>query len=69
MPSTIPKRRLLTIADAAQYLGCNTKTVRRRIADGSLTGYRFGSRLIRVDLAEVDALMHPIATAGGGQVA
>jgi len=32
------------------------RTIRYRIADGSLTGYRVGPRLIRVDLNEVEAL-------------
>ena len=39
----------LTIIEAAARIGVNTKTIRRRIADGSLVGYRFGPRLIRVD--------------------
>ena len=53
----------LTITEAAARIGVNTKTIRRRIADGSLVGYRFGPRLIRVDPAEVDALLQPIPTA------
>lgn len=48
-----------TLAQAAARLGICVKTLRRRIADGSLTGYRLGS-LIRVDRAEVDALLRPI---------
>lgn len=58
------RRRLGSIADAAEFAGVNPKTIRRRIADGSLTGYRMGPRLIRVDLAELDALLRPIPTAG-----
>ena len=54
----------LTITEAAARIGVNTKTVRRRIADGSLVGYRVGPRLIRLDPAEVDALLRPIPTAG-----
>lgn len=54
----------LTVAEAAARIGVNTKTVRRRIADGSLVGYRVGPRLIRLDPAEVDALLRPIPTAG-----
>ena len=55
-------RRLTPISSAAQYADCSTKTIRRFIAAGKLTGYRFGSRLIRVDLDEVDDLMRPIPT-------
>jgi len=58
------RRRLGSIADAAELAGVNPKTIRRRIADGTLNGYRVGPRLIRVDLAELDALLRPIPTAG-----
>ena len=53
-----------TIAEAAARHGVSTKTIRRRIADGELIGYRFGPHLIRLDPAEVDALLRPIPTAG-----
>jgi excisionase family DNA binding protein len=33
------------------------------IADGRLTGYRSGGRLIRLDLNEVDAAMRPFGGA------
>ena len=65
MRTLTPKRRLCSIPDAAQYAAVSTKTLRRRISDGSLTGYRMGPRLIRVDLNEVDALLRPIPSAGG----
>jgi len=57
-------RRLRSIADAAEFAGVNPRTIRRRIADGTLIGYRMGPRLIRVDLNELDALLRPIPTAG-----
>jgi len=50
------------LAAAALRLNCSTRTLRRRISDGSLTGYRFGPRLIRVSVAEVDALLCPVPT-------
>lgn len=53
-----------TIIEAAGRTGVSTRTIRRRIAEGHLTGYRFGPRLIRLDPAEVDAALHPIPTAG-----
>jgi excisionase family DNA binding protein len=59
-------RRLESIQHAAEYAGVSVKTIRRRIADGGLTGYRMGPRLIRVDLNEVDMMLRPIPTAGGG---
>ncbi|MGI8716934.1 MAG: excisionase family DNA-binding protein [Lapillicoccus sp.] len=55
---------MVSLPDAADYAGVVPRTIRRRIADGSLTGYRMGPRLIRVDLAELDNLLRPIPTAG-----
>lgn len=63
IPTPAPPRRLVTIADAAEYYGCATKTVRRRISDGTISGFRFGPRLIRVDLNELDAMAVAIPTA------
>ena len=67
-----PQRRLASITEAAEYLGLSTKTIRRYIAYGRITGYRITGhspaqgRLIRVDLNEVDAvLLQPIPTAAG----
>jgi excisionase family DNA binding protein len=57
-------RRLESIAEAAARYGCHPRTIRRRVADGSLTGYRFGPALIRVDVDEVDGLLAPIPAAG-----
>jgi excisionase family DNA binding protein len=56
-------RRYRTLKQAAEYLGVTDRTVRAMIADGRLTGYRNGTRLIRVDLDEIDAAMQPF---GGG---
>lgn len=54
----------ITIAETASLLGVCDKTVRRRIADGSLRGYRFGTRAIRLDRSEVLQALRPIPTAG-----
>lgn len=43
---------LVSLAIAAENLGVSVKTLRRRISDGTVHGYRVG-RLIRVDLDEV----------------
>lgn len=53
----------VSIAEAAEYLGVSTKTIRRYIATGRLTGYRTGPRLLRVDQNELDTLLRPIPTA------
>ncbi len=43
---------LVSLTVAAESLGVSVKTLRRRISDGTVHGYRVG-RLIRVDLDEV----------------
>lgn len=63
--ATTAARRLASINHAADYAAVSTKTIRRRIADGSLTGYRMGSRIIRVDLDELDSLLREIPTTDG----
>ncbi len=57
-------RRLVSIDQAARLVDVSPRTIRRRIADGSLTGYRFGPRVIRVDLDEVESLLTRIPAAG-----
>jgi excisionase family DNA binding protein len=56
-------RRFISVADAAEYLGVTTRTIRQMIADGRITGYRSGHRLVRVDLNDVDAAMRPFGGA------
>lgn len=60
---TSPRRRYAKISQAAEYLGVTTRTVHEMIADGRLTGYRNGPRLVRVDLNELDARMQPFGGA------
>lgn len=50
----VPGGRLVALATAAEELSVSVKTIRRRIADGTVRAYRIG-RLIRVDLDELRA--------------
>lgn len=43
-----------TMEDAARYLGVSSKTIRRRITDGSIRAKKFGPRLVRVDMASLE---------------
>jgi excisionase family DNA binding protein len=61
--AAITSRRYVKLAEAAEYLGVTDRTIRQMIADGRLTGYRNGNRLVRVDLNEVDAAMKPFGGA------
>lgn len=65
MPATsAPVRRYVTVGTAADYLSVTERTVRNFIARGDLTGYRVGTRAIRLDVRELDALLTPIPTVG-----
>lgn len=46
-------RNIVRLADAAAALKVAPKTLRRRIHDGTVHGYRLGPRLIYVDYDEV----------------
>ncbi len=61
MPTPLPTTE--TLAQAAARHGVSVKTLRRRVAEGKIVAYRFGPTLIRVDPAEVDALLRPIPAA------
>lgn len=63
MAAEIQRRRYVSQAEAAEYLGVTTRTIRAMISDGRLKGYRSGNRLVRVDLNEVDAAMKPFGGA------
>lgn len=54
---------LISISDAAAHLGVSTKTVRRRISDGTLKAVRIGPRLIRIDAASLAVAGRPLAVA------
>jgi excisionase family DNA binding protein len=62
-PNRATRRRYAKLGEAAEYLGVTDRTVRQMIADGRLTGYRSGTRLVRVDLNELDAAMAPFGGA------
>ncbi|BBY36297.1 hypothetical protein MMAN_04310 [Mycobacterium mantenii] len=53
------RREWASIQEAAEYLAVSARTIRQMIADGRIAGYRSSSRLVRVDLNEVDAAMQP----------
>lgn len=46
----------ISIQQAADLMSCSTKTVRRLIARGTLPARRIGTRMIRIDAADLDAL-------------
>ena len=54
-----------TIQQAADRKQVSAKTIRRYIAQGLILAERVGPRLIRVDLASVDAIGPPLQYASG----
>ena len=70
MPRTIPRqpagRRYASIGQAADYAGVSSRTIRRYIVAGRITGYRVGPKLIKVDLDELDRIIKPVPVAAAG---
>ncbi|MDQ3663787.1 MAG: excisionase family DNA-binding protein [Actinomycetota bacterium] len=65
-------RRLVSLHTAAERYEVSVRTLRRRIADGTLTAWRVGPRLVRVDADELESVLRRIPTAsssGGPDVA
>jgi len=60
----VPSGRLVPLSTAAAELSVSVKTVRRRIADGTVRGYRIG-RFIRVDPDELRSAL--LVTIGRGR--
>jgi excisionase family DNA binding protein len=69
MPKSLTRDEVLAakqavdLARAAEYLDLSVKTLRRRIADGSLPAFRAGPRAIRVYLDDLESLKTPIGAA------
>lgn len=55
------QRRWASMIQAAEYSGVSLRTIREWISQGKITGYRINSRVIRVDLNELDAAFQPFA--------
>jgi len=49
-----------SVQQAAALTGTSTKTIRRRIADGTLDARRFGPRLIRINPASLESFGSPL---------
>jgi excisionase family DNA binding protein len=53
----------LSVKEACSETGLHHTTIRRRIADGTLTAWRLGPRVIRIERASLRRLMSPIGGA------
>lgn len=63
LPNRAARRRYAKLKAAAEYIDVTERTIRTMIADGRLTGYRSGTKIVRVDLDELDAAMTPFGGA------
>jgi hypothetical protein len=61
--TTSPSLRLVSLTAGAAFADVSVRTLRRYIAQGLLTGYRVGPRLVKVDLNELEQLARPIPAA------
>jgi excisionase family DNA binding protein len=64
----VPRQRVLpvylSIEEAAEVMSLSTKTIRRRISDGSIPAYRCGRRNIRIRLDELEAAFRKLPVTG-----
>lgn len=61
----LKRKRLVTLKTAAEHREVSVRTLRRWISNGTLPAHRFGPRMIRVDLDDVDHLLRRVPTVGG----
>lgn len=52
----------LSIAEAADWLGVSTRTIRRRIADGTIKAHTLGRRIKRIRTSELEEAMQALPT-------
>ena len=52
------------IEDTAIYISVSTQTIRWHIDSGKLSAYRFGPKLVRIQQADLDAMMRWIPAVG-----
>lgn len=61
--SDLTPAHYVPLAVAAELMAVSVKTVRRRIADGTLPAYRCGRRVIRVRIEDLERVFHRIPSA------
>ena len=51
--------RLISIAQAADYLGVTPLTIRNMLHDGRLRAYNLGHRVLRIRISDIEAALAP----------
>ena len=49
-------RAYIGVSEAAAYLDLSEKTIRRLIDSGELTAYKYGPRVLRLKISDLDAV-------------
>lgn len=57
------RTQYVTLAEAAELMSVSVKTLRRRIADGTIPAYRCGRRVIRIRAEDLERAILPIPSA------
>ena len=60
----VSHKKYISLEQAGEILGVHPRTVRRLISAGEISGYTLGKRILRVDQAEVEAVLRQIPTGG-----
>lgn len=53
----------ISLDEAAEIMSLSTRTIRRRISDGTIPAYQCGRRVIRIRLDELEAALRPLPAA------
>lgn len=61
--ATPVKPVFVSVADAAAYLAVSPRSVRRKIADGTLPAFKVAGDSLRIRLSDLDNVVKPV---GGG---
>jgi excisionase family DNA binding protein len=54
------QRGYVGITEAATYLDVTQKTIRKLIATGELPAYRLGTHVLKIKIADLDAVLKPV---------
>jgi excisionase family DNA binding protein len=54
------QRGYVGITEAATYLDVTQKTIRKLIASGDLPAYRLGTHVLKIKIADLDAVLKPV---------
>ncbi|MGC4933856.1 helix-turn-helix domain-containing protein [Gordonia sp. DT30] len=55
--------KMVTVNEAAEMLGVHRNTIRTWIASGAIRAQRLGPRMIRIRVADIEAVIQPVGGA------